>query len=294
MPRFVAKWPGRLLEALKEQYPDWKTPTLKQRLKAGLVAVNDKVEHSGARQVEKGDAIEIRSRPASERTQFPPHLGEPPLRILYSDHELLAVDKPPGLLSVATAREKNLTAIRVMREWLAGIGTESRDNLHAAHRLDREASGVLLMARSPAVKRKLALNWHTFEKTYLAVTDGVPAEPEGRIDAPLWEDRGLFVRTDDRGRGEEALTFYRVLKSGGGRSLIEVKLGTGRKHQIRVHLASIGCPIVGDLRYGKSKAKRLALHSSRLTLFHPVTGLETTIVSPTPKFFTNRLKERTA
>lgn len=292
MPRFTAEWPGTLLDAMREAYPEWKPHTLRLRLKAGLVRVNDVTEHSGGRRLETGDRVEVLSRPAAERVLFPAHLGEPPLAILYSDRDLLAVDKPPGLLSVATAREKNLTAIRVMREWLAGLGAESRDSLHAAHRLDREASGVLLLVRSPGVKKKLAAAWHSYDKTYLAVTDGIPDEREGVIDIPLREDKALFVRPAPTGGGEAAVTRYRTMRTGGGRALLEVKLGTGRKHQIRVHLASIGCPIVGDLRYGRSKAKRLALHASRLSLIHPATGAETVIVSPTPRFFANRLKGR--
>ena len=289
MTKVRADQAGRLLDVVKGLFPDWKTTTLKQRLKAGQVMVNDKVAHSGAAQIKRGDAIEILSRPAGSRIQFPPHLGPPPLEILYADDDLIAVDKPFALLSVATAREKNLTAIHVMREWLSGLGAQSRDNLHAAHRLDREASGVLLLARSLSVKKKLAADWRTFEKVYLALCDGIPAESEGTITVPLWEDKGLFVRPAVHGDGEEAVTHYRVLQSVGGRTLFEVRLGTGRKHQIRVHLAHIGCPIVGDLRYGRSKAKRLALHASRLKIFHPVTGLEVVIQAKTPKFFKNRL-----
>lgn len=289
MTKCRAESSGRLLDSIKALFPDWKTTTLKQRLKAGQVLVNNTIERSGAAPVRRGDVIEILSRPAGSRVFFPPRLGKPPLEILYADDDLLAVDKPPGLLSVATAREKNLTAIHVMREWLSGVDSQSRDHLHAAHRLDREASGVLLLARSLAVKKKLAADWHTFEKTYLALTDGVPIDSEGSIAVPLWEDKGLFVRVAERGGGEEALTHYRVLKAAGGRALLEVKLGTGRKHQIRVHLAHIGCPLVGDLRYGKSKAKRLALHASRLRLTHPNTGKEVVIQATTPRFFRNRL-----
>ena len=289
MTKVRADAAGRLLDVIKAHLPEWKATTLKQRLKAGQVQVNGAVAHSGARLVKPGDAIEIMSRPAGSRIQFPAHMGLPPLEILYVDDDIMAVDKPFGLLSVATAREKNLTAIHVMREWLSGLGSQARDNLHAAHRLDREASGVLLLARSMAAKRKLAAEWRNFEKVYLALADGIPVEPEGTITVPLWEDKGLFVRPAEKGDGEEAVTHYRALRSVNGRTLFEVRLGTGRKHQIRVHLAHIGCPIVGDLRYGKSKAKRLALHASRLRIFHPVNGQEIVIQAKTPKFFNNRL-----
>ncbi len=289
MPTIRSEVSGRLLDILKSGFPEWKTGTLKQKLKAGLVLVNGILERSGGATVDRGSNIEILSRPAGSRVAFPSYLGEPPLTILYSDEDLLAVDKPHGLLSVASLREKNLTAIRLMRDWLSGLGTESRDSLHAAHRLDRDASGVLLLARSPEVKKRLAADWHRFEKVYLAVTDGVPEEKEGTIDVPLWEDKGLFVRTAEQGDGESAFTSYRVVKTKGTRALLEVRLGSGRKHQIRVHLAHIGCPIVGDVRYGKSKARRLCLHASLLELFHPHSGKKISIASPMPAYFRSQL-----
>ncbi len=180
-----------------------------------------------------------------------------------------------------------------MRDWLQGLDREPSRDLHAAHRLDRETSGVLLLARSLEVKRKLAQNWHDFEKTYLAVVDGIPGEPEGIIDAPLWEDKSLFVRVATRGDGEAALTRYRVLRKAGSRALLEVHLGTGRKHQIRVHLAHIGCPIVGDPRYGVSKAPRLALHARTLRIRHPHDGRTVEITTSEPPEFKQFMKKKT-
>lgn len=291
MATIKAGYSGRLLDILKTGLPGWKVTTLKQRLRADLVTVNGKVVRSGAAPIPKDATIELHDRPAGAQVVFPAHLGEPPLAILYADADIIAVDKPSGLLSVATPRERNLTAIRLMREWLAELSSDSRDNLHAAHRLDRDASGILLLARSLPIRKKLVSQWKEFTKTYLALVDGEPAEPAGKIDVPLWEDKGLFVRTAEKGGGVEALTFYKTLRSNGRRSLLEVTLGTGRKHQIRAHLASIGCPIVGDLRYGKSKASRLALHAARLEILHPTTGEKLLITSSTPKFFNNAVKK---
>ena len=292
MPRFEADEPERLMDFLKRKLPGWKTPTIKQRLKNGLVLRNGANAVSGAETVEKGDVIEILAVPPSPAAYLPLGLGEPPLDVLYADDDLLAVDKPSGLLSVASEKERNLTAVRLMREWLQGMERETKRDLHAAHRLDREASGVLLFTRSLEVKRKLASAWHTFEKVYLAVVDGIPARDEGTVDVPLWEDKGLFVRVSERGRGEEALTHYRVLRKSGERALLEVRLGTGRKHQIRVHLSYLGCPIVGDLRYGRSKAVRLALHARTLRIFHPKDGREVVVEAPIPHMFNRMLKTR--
>lgn len=277
-----------MIDALKRAFPDWKTTTLKQRLKNGLVTVNDAPVASGAAMVHPGDSMEILAKPVSPASWFPAKLGAPPIEVIHADDSILAVDKPSGLLSVASERERNITAVRLMRDWLEGQEGE----IHAAHRLDRDASGVLLFARSLPLKRKLAANWHRFRKTYLAVVDGVPPEKEGTIDKPLWEDKGLFVRVADHRGGESAVTHYRLIRTNGKRSILEVDIETGRKHQIRVHLASLGCPIVGDVRYGVSKASRLALHAHRLRLFHPVDGREAAITAKTPPLFSRWLRHK--
>jgi 23S rRNA pseudouridine1911/1915/1917 synthase len=289
MSKLEADRSERVMDLLKRRLPGWKTPTLKQRLRGGLVLRNGKPVQSGAEMIAAGEVLEILAAPPRPAAFLPIGLGEPPLAVLYADDLLLAVDKPAGLLSVATDREKNLTAIHLMREWLQGMERNDKRELHAAHRLDREASGVLLLCRSLAVKRTLAASWRNFEKMYLAVVDGIPNQPEGSIDAPLWEDKGLFVRVAEKGGGEEALTHYRLLRSAGERSLLEVSLGTGRKHQIRAHLAHIGCPIVGDLRYGISKASRLALHARRLRITHPLDGRRVEITAPLPPQFRKML-----
>ncbi len=285
MPRCTVLEPSGVLEQLKKNFPDWKTSTLKQRLKNGLVLLNGRPVQSGAEEAAAGDVLEILAAPPRPQAFLPASLGEAPLPLLYADTCLMAVDKPAGLLSVASDTERQLTAVRIMREWLHDLEDPEGRELHAAHRLDREASGVLLFARSLELKRRLAASWSRFEKIYLVVTDGVPARKEGSIEVPLWEDKGLFVRVAHAGEGEEALTHYRVLRERGGRALLEVRLGTGRKHQIRVHLAHIGCPVTGDLRYGVSKAARLALHAHRLRLFHPETDREIILTAPVPKEF---------
>ena len=289
MPRIKADRRERLIDFLRRGFPEWKPVTPKQRLKNGLVLRNGVSARSGADLVEPEDEIEILAKPANPANLFPAGMGAPPLDILYADDDLLAVDKPSGLLSVATERERHETAVHLMRLWLAGLDGRRSHDLHAAHRLDRDASGVLLFARSLETKRLLAASWHKFDKTYLAVVDGVPAHAEGVIEQPLWEDKGLFVRVAEGGRGESALTRYRLVRSSGRRSLLEVELGTGRKHQIRVHLAHIGCPIVGDQRYGVSKSRRLALHAARLRLIHPVTGKTVIVSAPVPPLFRREL-----
>lgn len=290
MPRFEVEQAESFLAFLKRKLPGWKTPTIKQRLANGLVLRNGAPADSGAERLARGDVVEVLAIPPRPTAHLPAGLGDSPLEILYADDDLLAVNKPSGLLSVATDRERQLTVIHIMREWLRGLDREDRRELHAAHRLDREASGVLLLTRSLEMKRLLAASWKQYEKTYVAVVDGAPAEKSGRVEVPLWEDKGLFVRVAEKGGGESASTEYRVLRKSKGRALLEVKLGTGRKHQIRVHLAHLGCPIVGDLRYGVSKANRLALHAHVLRIIHPRDKRRVEITAPIPLEFKKMLK----
>ncbi|MDR0361860.1 MAG: RluA family pseudouridine synthase [Planctomycetota bacterium] len=290
MPIFTAPGEVRLLDFLRDMLPEWRPSTIKGRLREGRILVNGVQRRSGATELRAGDKIELAGR--APGLALPPGLGEPPLPLLYFDDRLLAIDKPSGLLSVASERERRETAVRIMRDWLGVAFPDRRNDLHVAHRLDRDASGVLLFARSLELKRRLAGEWHACVKEYLALVDGVPDPREGRIDFPLWEDKGLFVRVDERGGGTPAETFYRTARTKGGRSLVGVRLGTGRRHQIRVHLAAIGCPIVGDSRYGKSRAPRLALHAARLTLANPVDGVALAIEAPTPEFFRRGLARR--
>lgn len=294
MPILTADAEETLLDFLRRHLPEWKTTTIRQRLKHGLVRRNGEIAVAASTILSPGDSVEVLHLPPRPEFSFPAGLGPPPVPILFADAALLAVDKPSGLLSVASEWEKQLTAVRLLRDWLAGLEREGERELHAAHRLDRDASGVLLLTRSLAMKRSLAAVWSTFEKTYLALADGVPDAPEGDIDVPLWEDKGLFVRTTEPGRGEKARTSYRVLKTRGRRSLLEVKLGgTGRKHQIRVHLAHIGCPIVGDSRYGVSKGARLGLHASVLKITRPDDGRELVVRAATPDWFQRVLRQKT-
>jgi 23S rRNA pseudouridine1911/1915/1917 synthase len=270
--------------------PGWKAGTLRRRLRHGLILLDGKAIRRDDVRLAPGQVVEILPRPASPAGIFPAGLGDPPLELVYADSVLVAVNKPSGLLSVASERERKRTAVRLMRDWLDGLKRGDSHELHAVHRLDRDASGVLLFARGLDVRSRLVAGWRSFGKSYLAVADGVPPAAEGSVDVPLREDRGLFVRVAEGRDGEEARTHYRLLKISGGRSLLEISLDTGRKHQIRAHLAHVGCPIVGDRRYGGSKAPRLALHAAELRLVHPDSGRSLILRAPVPLIFSRLLR----
>lgn len=205
------------------------------------------------------------------------------LVIVHDDPHLLAIDKPSGLLAVATDAEKEDTAFVRLRDDLAARDAGSP---FVVHRLDRGTSGLLLFARAAAVRDQLQQNWDGVVKTYLAVVEGAPPAPAGEIENYLREGKNLRVQSRPTpGDGfVRAASRYRVVGRSGRYSLVEVVIETGRKHQVRVHLASLGCPVIGDPDYGATTnpARRLGLHAWRLAFDHPVTKQRLELESPLP------------
>jgi len=220
------------------------------------------------------DIVTIARGPAAPRIHVP---------IVYEDDAVIAIDKPCGLLSVATDEEKDDTAFTRLA---AVLRARDAGRPFVVHRLDRDTSGLLLFARSAATRDRLQRTWEAVEKLYLAVVEGLPRQDEGSIENHLVEGKNLRVRiARPGGAAKLAVTHYRVLASRDGFSLVEVKLETGRKHQIRVHLASLGCPIIGDADYGArtNPARRLGLHAWKLAFDHPVTSKRTNLETPFPE-----------
>ena len=214
------------------------------------------------------------------------HLGA--LAILHEDKHLLVVDKPPGLLTMGTESEGTRTAYYKLTDYVRRGNPKSRNRIFIVHRLDRETSGVLVFAKSQEVKEHLQAHWETTRKTYLAVVHGTPDPPVGTITSYLAENVAHQVfTTRNPDAGKLAKTNFKLLSSAKGYSLLEVDLLTGRKHQIRVHLADAGHPVVGDKKYGKKgeKAARLALHAWALEFQHPVTRQWLRFETQVPPFF---------
>jgi RluA family pseudouridine synthase len=210
------------------------------------------------------------------------------LSILYEDEDLLVVDKPPGLLTIGTEKEKSRTAYFALTDYVRRGSPRSRKRIFIVHRLDRAASGVLVFAKNEEAKFRLQRSWKETKKKYLAVVHGRFEKPAGTITTYLAENRAYRVySTSDTTKGKLSHTAYRVLKEAGSLSLLEIDLLTGRKHQIRVHLADKGHPVVGDKKYGKAgdAHRRLALHAASITFRHPRTGRELTFETKAPAYF---------
>ena len=211
------------------------------------------------------------------------------LVILYEDQDILVVDKPAGLLTVATEREKSRTACAILTDYIRKGCGRCRKRVFVVHRLDRDTSGTLIFAKSEEAMHRLQALWKQTEKKYIAVVYGRCEKSSETIATYLAENNGYNVySTTDSTKGKLSQTTYKVLRMTKRVSLLEVVLLTGRKNQIRVHLAGIGHPIVGDRKYGKEDESqpRMALHARVISFKHPFSDKRLTIESPVPAFFT--------
>ncbi len=220
-------------------------------------------------QLEPGDVVTIAAGPKVPAPSIERH----GLKIVYLDDDIVVVEKRAGLLSIGSEGEKERTAHRILNEHLRALTRSPLQQAFIVHRLDRETSGLMMYARSRASQAALQRDWSSVTKKYRAVVQGAPAKAEGTIRDNLVESKAMRMHRVERG-GELAITHYRVIRTFQDKSLIELMLETGRKNQIRVQLAGLGHPIVGDRKYGATsdEARRLALHSCELKFRHPVSG----------------------
>jgi len=210
------------------------------------------------------------------------------LVILYEDRDILVVDKPPGLLTIGTERDKARTAYFILTDYVRKGCARSRNRVFIVHRLDRDTSGVLVFAKSEEVKLRLQGEWNETEKKYLAVVHGRCKKNAETITSYLAENKAQVVySTSDPTKGKLSHTAYRVVKQTKDFALLEVDLLTGRKNQIRVHMAGIGHPIVGDRKYGRAQDSHhvLALHAQSICFRHPFSGRRLTFAAKVPGYF---------
>jgi len=224
------------------------------------------------------------SKHSSPNRKFLPH----GLVILHEDRDILVIDKPAGLLTMGTDRDKTRTAYFFLTDYVRKGYSKSRNRIFIVHRLDRETSGIVIFAKNVEAKFRLQDQWKETEKKYLAVVHGQCAQKSGTVTTYLAENKARIVySTSDKSKGKLSRTGYKVLKQTKDFTLLELDLLTGRKHQIRVHLAGIGHPVVGDQKYGKGDRDRprLALHARSISFQHPFSGQRLTFDAPVPVFF---------
>lgn len=278
---------GTLLETLFVLLPEKSRSSVKSMLAHRQVAVNRIPTTRFDYEVKPGDLIEINFKKGF------PELKHPDLKILYEDDYLLVVYKRNGLLSVGTDREREKTAYRLLRDYLKEA--DPRNRIFILHRLDKDTSGVMMFAKDPGIQENMQREWNRIilDRKYIAVVEGAFEEPEGEIVSYLNENSAYNVYSSDGTAGKYAATRYRVLRTNGKYSMVELTLETGRKNQIRVHMQESGHPVVGDKKYGASgnPIGRLALHAASLRFIHPVSGEPLSFEWPVPARFKELLKQ---
>lgn len=282
--KFTVEAPAELLEFLLTHIKSKGRNTIKSMLSHEQIHVDGRAVTAYNAPLQSGQIVTVHKERPAEAFPF---AG---LSILHEDEHLIVIQKDAGLLSIASDKESELTAYRQLTTHVRLLDPKAR--IFVVHRLDRDTSGVMMYAKSQEVQQTLQQSWSesVLERTYIALVEGKVKKEEGTISSWLKETKTLkMYSSPHQGDGQHAVTHYKVLKTGQGYSLLEVRLETGRKNQIRVHMEDIGHPIVGDKKYGsKSRAiGRLGLHASVLSFTHPVTEQVMRFESKIPKAFTN-------
>lgn len=272
--------PATLLPFLIANWPEVKRTRIKQWLKFGSVRVNGKAVTRHDHALNAGDKVSIKIERAPRNAPPPLPAG---LKIVHEDDAIIVLSKGPGWLTVALDSGKGRTAYSALMDHVRAQDPRSR--IWIVHRLDRDTSGLILFAKTEPFKRILQQNWQNFEKKYLAVAEGVIKRDSGTLRCHVNEEFSLRVRSVPPGEDtREAITHFKVLKRTADRTLVELKIDTGRRHQIRVHLSDMGHPIVGDEPYGAKTdpARRLGLHAYQLRFTHPATEQKMVFELPLP------------
>ena len=263
-----------LIESLLNHYSK---KNAKNLLKYKQVKVNGIVTSQFNYQLKKGDEIVVGKGSFSKTN----------LDILYEDDELIVINKPSGLLSIAGGNEKEKTAYHLVGEYLKSKNNKAK--VFVVHRLDKDTSGVLMFAKNEIIKNKLQNNWNeiVYKRGYLAIVEGKLDKKKGQIKNYLDESKTQMVYVSNHRKGKLAITNYQVLKESRYNSLLEIFLDTGRKNQIRVHMQYLGHSIVGDKKYGAATnpLKRMGLHSHVFAFVHPDTKVKMEFKAAMPEVF---------
>lgn len=290
----IADRDSALLQYMYENMQGQSRSAVKAYLTRGQVTVNGQSTTAFDYPVHKGDRIMIHDKGIMVKKRG----GEKDTRvkIVFEDDWLIVVDKRSGVLSMSTGRPGETTAYSLLSDYVKRVyGKDSK--IFIVHRIDRETSGLIIFSKDEKTKHALQENWNSsvLERKYCAILEGRPPENQGTVHSWLSENpKSLKVTSSptDEG-GKESVTHYRVLSHGKHYSLVEFELETGRKHQIRVHSALLGCPVTGDRRYGAADnpAGRIALHARSIVFRHPVTGKVMSFDTGLPNIFKAVMKD---
>lgn len=278
---YHVKQPMQLLQFIEYALNGVSRSRAKAILSGGGVRVDRKNTRQFDLELRPGQVVEISKRkPKGElQSKF--------VKIVYEDPQIIVIEKAPGILSMATSHHA-FCVKQVLDDYFHR--THQKCTAHVVHRLDRDTSGLLVYAKTLQAEQILEHNWRDIvtDRRYLALVSGELPQKQGSVESWLKDNKAYFTYSSpvDNG-GKYALTRYRVLRTDGKHSLVELKLETGRKNQIRVHMQDLGHPVCGDIKYGNGDDPigRLALHAYRLNFYHPMTGEPLRFETPVPKGF---------
>ena len=279
---FVVKESSELLPYIMKALDGISRNKAKAILTNGGITVNKKIQRQHDYQLAVGDKIEISKKKPSNQ------LVSKFVKIVYEDAYIIVVEKNIGILSMASSHHA-FSVKSVLDDYFRKCHLKC--TAHVVHRLDRDTSGLLVYAKTMEAEQILEHNWRDIvtDRRYLAVVSGELEQESGSVESWLKDNKAFFTYSSptDNG-GKYALTHYRKLKSNGEHSLVELKLETGRKNQIRVHMQDLNHPVCGDIKYGNgdNPIGRLCLHAFRLHFYHPITGESLQFETPWPKSFT--------
>ena len=279
--RFNVKEKCELLAFVQKVLDGISRNRAKAILTGGGVRVDRKIVKQHDLLLSPNSIVEISKRKPKEelRNKF--------VKIVYEDHAIVVIEKNIGILSMASSHHA-FCVKSVLDEYFRR--THQKCTAHVVHRLDRDTSGLMVYAKTIEAEQILEHNWHNIvtDRRYVALCSGIPKSPQGSIESWLKDNKAYFTFSSptDNG-GKYALTHYKTMCVKNNYSLIEFKLETGRKNQIRVHTQDMGCPICGDTKYGNgdNPINRLALHAYRLFFYHPISGEELRFETSVPKIF---------
>jgi 23S rRNA pseudouridine1911/1915/1917 synthase len=271
-----------LMKFLIEKFPEKSRTTIKSLLSHKQITVGDMVTTQFDLPLKRGQIVFLNKQKSDEKPRF---RG---LRIVHEDADIIVIDKASGLLSMASETEKTKTAYSILSEYVKKF--DPKNLIFIVHRLDRDTSGLMLFAKSKKVQEILQKDWNDsiIERSYLAVVEGTVEKTEGTIVSWLKENKALVMYSSKTPEdGQKAITHYKVMKTGNQFSLLDVKLETGRKNQIRVHMKDLGYPVTGDKKYGSklNPIGQMGLHARVLAFKHPVTGRILRFDTPIPGKF---------